>query len=174
MGLLAHKLDKLPSKKVELPVLDKPVATCDIKIPVPAMQKIQERFIELQPEAQNGTDVTGHVFCEGMYSRQYFLPKGHYAVSLMHAKQNFFVVIQGECIIAGEDGMIQVKAPFMTVTQPGTKRLIQALEDTVFVTFHPNPDNETDLVKLEQKFVVPESGVKRDLSIRHSNRKILA
>jgi hypothetical protein len=42
------------------------------------------------------------------------------------------------------------------VTEPGTKRIVYAHEDTVIHTFHGNPDNETDLDLLEQRYIVPE------------------
>ena len=42
------------------------------------------------------------------------------------------------------------------VTEPGTKRIVYAHEDTVIYTFHGNPDNETDLKRLEDRYVIPE------------------
>jgi hypothetical protein len=40
------------------------------------------------------------------------------------------------------------------VTLPGTQRAIYALEETVFVTVHPNPDDCQDLAELERRFIV--------------------
>jgi hypothetical protein len=37
----------------------------------------------------------------------------------------------------------------MYMLPEGTKRVIQALEDTIFVNVYPNPDNITDIEKLE-------------------------
>ena len=37
------------------------------------------------------------------------------------------------------------------MTKPGTKRICYFLEDTVCVTVHPNPDELTDLDKIEKK-----------------------
>lgn len=161
-----------PYKPPPVPALDKVEESWPVGISVDKMQEIQN-WIAQNGEPYDQDQVTGHQFCEGLYSRQYFLPKGATAVSLMHAKQNFFMVVQGECLVYGDKGTQRIKAPFMTTTEPGTKRIVYGLEDTVFVTFHPNPGNETDLTKLEQDLIIPELGVKRDLSIQHDNRKLL-
>jgi len=174
MGLLAKPLEKKLAKPSCLPKLNRVVShDATQPIPVKMMHELQRRMMAVKPE-QDGTDMTGHMFCEGLYSRQYFLPKGRMGISLVHARQNFFVVISGECLIGSPEGTTHIKAPYMTVTQPGTKRAIYALEDTVYVTFHANPDNETDLLALEQRHTIPEPGVPRDLSIRHSTNKVIA
>lgn len=132
-------------------------------ISVPQMQELQSFLVKHGGEANiPACQLTGHKFCKGLYSRQFFLPKGVMAVSLMHKEENFFLVVQGECSIWGDEGNMRVRAPFMTVTKPGTKRVVYGHEDTIFVTFHPNPDNVTDLQVLEQTFVIPEQGVLRD------------
>jgi hypothetical protein len=137
------------------------------------MQGLQEALQESQAVVcYDQNKVTGHQYCNGLYSRQYFLPKGNLAVSLMHKEENFFLLVQGECVVWGPDGQVRIRAPFMQTTFPGAKRVIYGVEDCVFVTFHPNPDNERDLKKLEQKFIIPEIGVKRDLSIQIAHEEV--
>lgn len=161
-----------PYEPPPVPCLNEPAQTWPQGIPVTTMRDITNQ-LAAGDGVYTQDKVTGHQFCEGLYSRQYFLPKGCIAVSLMHSKQNFFLVVQGECMVYGTESTQRIKAPFMCTTEPGTKRIVYGIEDTVFVTFHPNPDNETDLVKLEQKFIIPEVGVARDLSIRKQYRKQL-
>ena len=45
-------------------------------------------------------------------------------------------------------------APFYGTSKAGTKRVVVATEDCVFVNVHANPDNVEDIEKLEEKFVV--------------------
>lgn len=99
---------------------------------------------------------TGHYFCEGLYSRSFLLPKGVLATSQTHAKENFLLVVQGETSIISEEGTVRVKAPFMMVTRPGTKRAVYGHEDTIFITFHPNPENAKDQETLSSLFTIPE------------------
>ena len=46
-----------------------------------------------------------------------------------------------------------MQAPGIGITTPGTRRVLYALEDTSWATFHPNPTNERDLEKIEE-FVI--------------------
>jgi hypothetical protein len=102
--------------------------------------------------------LTSHHFCNGVYCREFFLPAGGVAVGKMHAKESFFLIVKGVARISTADGSVHtIAAPFMAVTQPGSKRVVFALEDTTFLTFHPNPDDEHDLVRLEQTYIIPEA-----------------
>ena len=44
-------------------------------------------------------------------------------------------------------------APCYTVSEPGSKRFIYALEDSIFVNVHKNPSNTKDIEKLEKEIV---------------------
>jgi hypothetical protein len=49
---------------------------------------------------------------------------------------------------------VEIVAPFYGVSPSGTKRVVYALEDCVFVNVHPNPDNIDDIEELENRIVV--------------------
>ena len=142
----------------------------DISVPAEVIENTVtiERMRELQAAIPKMTDtiptnsLTGHEFCDGLYCRKYFLPKGVIAVSLMHAHDNFFVVASGEMMVWGPEGQARLKAPYMTVTKPGTKRIVYGIEDTLILTFHPNPDNGTDLRELRDRLIIPELGAIED------------
>jgi hypothetical protein len=36
------------------------------------------------------------------------------------------------------------------------KRAVYAVTDITILTFHPNPDNERDMKKLEDRYIIPE------------------
>jgi hypothetical protein len=100
--------------------------------------------------------LTFHHFCAGVYSREFALPAGCVVVSKRHAKENFFLIAKGAVLIATPTGPLRLDAPYMSITKPGTKRAFLALTDTVFLTFHPNADDCTDLVQLEDRFIMPD------------------
>lgn len=103
-------------------------------------------------------DQTSHDFCDGVYCRKFVLPKDAVVVSKIHAKENWFLLFSGEVSIASHDGTVKrIKAPWLAVTEPGTKRVVYAHEEAVMYTFHGNPDNETNIETLEERYIVPES-----------------
>lgn len=102
--------------------------------------------------------MTSHDFCDGVYCRKFVLPKDAVVVSKIHAKENWFLLFSGEGSIASHDGTTKrIKAPWLAVTEPGTKRVVYAHEDAVMYTFHGNPDNEKNVDKLEERYIVPEA-----------------
>jgi hypothetical protein len=57
--------------------------------------------------------------------------------------------LQGEIEVVTDEGKNHYIAPCYVHAPEGTKRVICALEDTVFVNVYPNPENITDIEKLE-------------------------
>jgi hypothetical protein len=53
--------------------------------------------------------------------------------------------------ILGEDGEKRIKAPHYGITKAGTKRIIYAHTDCIFVTVHAT--NETDVDKIEEEII---------------------
>jgi hypothetical protein len=77
-------------------------------------------------------------------------------ISKTHRKENFLLLVAGEALITTPDGTVRVAAPHMVLTAPGVKRAVFAVTDLVLLTIHPNPDNERDMKKLEERFIIPE------------------
>jgi quercetin dioxygenase-like cupin family protein len=97
--------------------------------------------------------VTRHHFAEGSYGREIELPAGTIVVGKIHRHSHVNVVSKGRCLVATEDGVIEISAPYTFVSQPGTKRIVCAVEDTIWTTVHVS--NETDLAKLEDEIIAP-------------------
>ena len=53
-----------------------------------------------------------------------------------------------------DEGVKEIEAPYYGNATAGTKRVAVALEDTIFVNVHPNPNNIKEIEKLEETFVV--------------------
>ena len=94
-----------------------------------------------------------HHFNEGQYAREIFNPKGSLIVTKTHKQGNFSFVPTGRLLVISEDGRREIGAGQFFATKPGTKRFIYAMEDTRFVTVHPNSDNCTDLEVLESRII---------------------
>jgi quercetin dioxygenase-like cupin family protein len=90
-----------------------------------------------------------HHFTEGLYGREIFNPKDCLIVTKIHKAPNFSFVLKGKLAVLSEDGQEIIEAPAFFSTKPGTKRVIYSLEDTIFVTVHPNPKNDLNLDRLE-------------------------
>lgn len=94
-----------------------------------------------------------HHFNEGQYAREIFNPKGSLIVTKTHKQGNFSFVPWGRLLVISDEGQKELTGGMFFATRPGTKRLIYALEDSRFVTVHPNPDNCEDLEILESRII---------------------
>lgn len=96
-----------------------------------------------------------HTFTNGMYVRTIYMPAESLIASKIHKTQHPFVVREGKVSVRrkGLDGWETFEAGHMGITEPGTHRLLFTHEDTIWTTFHPNPENITDLAELERRII---------------------
>ena len=85
-----------------------------------------------------------HVFTPGLYTRTIFMPAGSLVMSMTHNTRHPFIITTGEVDVISPEGSVTHVAPYMGITQPGTKRFLHVKQDTTWTTFHVNPDNLTD------------------------------
>lgn len=97
-----------------------------------------------------------HLWLPGLYVRQVTNEKGSVVITMKHATEHPWFCLRGHLLVRNlETGELhEVRGGDRGVTQPGTQRAIYALEETVFVTVHPNPDDCQDLAELERRFIV--------------------
>ena len=89
-----------------------------------------------------------HVHTPGLYTRIIFMPAGTRLTSKIHLFEHPYIIASGVVRVwTLEAGWVTMRAPHVGVTKPGTRRLLEILEDTIWVTSHINPENETDPVK---------------------------
>jgi hypothetical protein len=112
--------------------------------------KAQEMMLSM-PQAE--TEVKHH-FSDGVYARELRIPAGVCLVGALHKTNHFFTVSQGECVAVTHDGREEIQAPYIGQTFPGMKRVIYAITDTVWTTFHVT--EETDVDKIAEQILVPE------------------
>lgn len=95
-----------------------------------------------------------HRFVPGMYIREIFMPRGTRLTSKVHRTRHPFVITKGRVSVWTErEGMQHFTAPYFGITEPGTRRVLEIHEDTVWITFHPT--HLTDLQEIEDKIIMP-------------------
>lgn len=90
-----------------------------------------------------------HVFTAGLYSRTIFLPAGSVIVGAIHKTEHQYVVSCGQCISVVHDSRENITAPHIGITKPGDKRVIRAITDTVWTTFHATDLTDPDKIAKE-------------------------
>jgi hypothetical protein len=89
------------------------------------------------------------VFCDGLYVRECHIAKGTKLTSAEHKFLHPFFVLKGRISVywtdnSGEEFFQTYEAPCYALTQPGTKRFLVALEDTVWITVHRTDSIDPD------------------------------
>lgn len=91
-----------------------------------------------------------HLFTEGMYTREIFMPKGSLVTSKIHKTEHPYVLSKGKLLVSVDKGeWVELEAPHTGITKAGTRRVAYILEDVIWTTFHANPDNLSDLDEIE-------------------------
>src|SRR6185312_1526719 len=92
-----------------------------------------------------------HIFAPGTYAREVTLPKGAVVIGKIHRFAHINIISAGKVRVVTEDGALEFSAPYSFVSDVGTKKLVYAIEETVWTTVHAT--TETDLDKIEYLFI---------------------
>ena len=135
-----------------------------------------ERFDAIESELARHPQVdmpVTHRFCDGMYVREIFMPAGTFCSSKIHLKQHPFVISKGRCRVwTDEQGVVELAAPYTGITQPGTRRFLHIIEDTVWVTFHIT--QKRTISEIEDEIIFKHDAHVLGTSIAHSSTQIYA
>ncbi len=117
-----------------------------------------EKILGSSPDSKTGEELDKmcplkHTFVDGAYVREIFMPKGTVITSKIHKICHPYFILTGKVIVATEEGVVNIEAPYSGVTPAGTKRVIHVLEDCRWVTVHTNPDNTQDLGEIESRII---------------------
>lgn len=120
-----------------------------------------EAAIEALPESI-GKDAPAfkynHRFVPGIYSREITIPENTLLTTEIHASENIAVVLKGSFTFYSESGIEYIEAPRVFITKVGTKRAMYTHTEVVFLTFHQNLDNETDMDILTERYTFADQG----------------
>ena len=111
--------------------------------------------IEAQPESERVNPPVTHIFEDGLYARAILIPAGVTLVGKIHKHAHHNHIHFGDIIVASESGLFRYMDENDFVSAPGTKRVVHALEDTLWITYHDNPTNTQDLAQLEAEIIAP-------------------
>ena len=111
---------------------------------------------------------TTHIFTDGMYIREIFMPAGSLITSKVHKTEHPYIVSYGKVAVSIDGNeWIEITAPYTNITKPGTRRVLYILEDCIWTTFHRvddmkseyndlNDDEKENIVKeIEEKILEP-------------------
>lgn len=121
--------------------------------PTPSLEQILdlERAIAAAPQAEH---FTGHYFADGVYGRALLIKAGTALTGKMHRQRHLNFLMQGTIRVWTEQGMKDLDAPQIIVSEPGTKRVGYAFTDVIWVTVHAT--DKTDLDEIEAEVIVAE------------------
>ena len=94
-----------------------------------------------------------HTFADSIYIRQMDMQKDSVVVGAIHKHLHVWFLLTGHVTIATQDSVEDYIAPCYVVSTPGVKRVIHAIEESIFVNVHKNPSNTKDVNKLEKEIV---------------------
>jgi quercetin dioxygenase-like cupin family protein len=94
-----------------------------------------------------------HTFADGIYVRQMSMDQGSIVVGAIHKHLHVWFLLTGHISVVTEDATEDYVAPCYVVATPGTKRVIYANKQSIFVNIHKNPTNSQDIKWLEKEIV---------------------
>jgi hypothetical protein len=131
--------------------VDKPVRQSILNLEA-SVRDMPDSLDEVELEQEYNT----HFFAPGVYGRQMLIPAGMCVVGKIHKHAHINVITKGVIKVVTEFGVDIYTGPRTWVSESGTKRAVYALEDTVWLTIHANPDDSTDIRELEEQVIAPD------------------
>lgn len=92
-----------------------------------------------------------HYFSEGVYARELEIPKDTVLTGKIHKYTQLNILLRGELSVLVDGEIKRVKAGFVVVSPPGTKRIAYAHEDSAWLTVHGTYETDVDLI--EEQFI---------------------
>ena len=107
-----------------------------------------------------------HSFADGVYVREIFIPKGTLIVGKIHKHSHPNFLMKGEVSVMTEEGPRRLKAPLSMISPAGTKRVVYAHEDTIWITIHVTKSK--NLNKIEKQVIA-----KNYAELPNANKELL-
>lgn len=103
------------------------------------------------PDEYNEGNITHH-FATGVYGRELHIKKGSLIVSKIHKAKTFNIIAKGTiAVICPNHGYNVYEAPTCFVSNPLSKRVVVAIEDTLWITAHGT--YKTNLDEVEEEII---------------------
>lgn len=131
-------------------VIQRPLTEVELRAKVFALERAMKADQRFPADPKEVCPVTHH-FCDGVYAREMFIPAGTVVVGKIHKRKNFNIMSRGKLTILTPDGLVTLLAGHHVVSEPGTKRVAYAHEDTIWTTILGT--ELTDPEEIETAFV---------------------
>ena len=117
------------------------------------VENLQEAMLNSDSEliAKGNSDMfpLKHTFAEGIYVREMFIQESGLVIGRVHKNDHIWFLLSGELAIATDNGVEYYTGPCYIKSSAGTKRVLNAITDSIFVNVYPNPTNNTNIEELE-------------------------
>ena len=94
-----------------------------------------------------------HYFAPGLYLREITIPMGVCLTGKIHKTEHLCILSKGRVSVWTDEGMKTLEASSVVHSLPGIKRVLYAHEESVWINCHFNPENISDLEKIESHYV---------------------
>ena len=103
-------------------------------------------------------------FADQLYMRKMYMPKESVVVSAMHHTEHFWFLLKGRILVTTQGEQVEHIAPCYEKSLKGAKRLILALEDSLFINVHKNPTNTQNMQEVENSLysITMEEYIKKE------------
>ncbi len=105
-----------------------------------------DAFLSTQP---NVTIEPTHTFIDGMYSREIVFEEGTIATGSNHKTPQMDVMLEGEMLVATNEGYKHLVAPMTFTTLPGERKAGIALKRTRWISYHATECTTVEDVEAE-------------------------
>lgn len=92
-----------------------------------------------------------HIFTPGLYTREISIPAGTLLTSLIHKTEHPFLLSKGKAKVFDNE-MKEIEAPYLGITKPNTRRVIYAITDIIWTTFHVT--EKTNIENIEKDIII--------------------
>ena len=72
-------------------------------------------------------------------------------IGFIHKEVHSWFLMHGTVKVADAENVNYFKAPYYTISQPGTQRVVEVIEDAIWINVHSNPNNERDMDVIEKR-----------------------
>lgn len=125
------------------------VTPYNIRCRIVLLEEKLQKYKELELDEPAEMFPIKHIFTEGVYAREIFIPAGILVIGKIHRHEHLNFISKGSVTVVTEFGGVEhLTAPCTMVSPIGTKRVLIAHEDTTWTTIHLNPSEERDIDKI--------------------------
>lgn len=90
-----------------------------------------------------------HHFGPEVYVREVLMPAGSIVLGHKHLTKHLNTMVTGRILLLIDGKITEMVAPCTFVSEAGVQKAARIMEDCIWQTIHPNPENLTDIEQLE-------------------------